>query len=104
MGFITLELLVVLDLFITLFFHLVQLKRFCDDEIKGSLLRLTDRIGIVEGSVTESKRISEGLYEFIFDSFEQNERDELHRLFEVKDGKGGQGELHEDKEKRDGLK
>lgn len=51
MMFNVINLIIIVDLFINLFFHLIQLKKFCDNEIRDCLLSLAHRVECVEHSV-----------------------------------------------------
>lgn len=55
--------LIVLDLLINLFFHLVQLRRYCIDEVLESLTVLVNRFSDLDRVIRESERTQRQLHE-----------------------------------------
>lgn len=74
------------DLIINCFFHLIQLKRYCQDEIRTSIINLADRIERMHREFTKGQRDAQAelhdSFQFIKRKFSEEECDE-----NPKDGK-----------------
>lgn len=75
-----------LDLIINFFFHLVQFKRYCDNEVRSAINSLIHRVDSVECAVVESQRnVQTELHRFEHDLNDELKEDDGDELKEERD-------------------